>query len=73
MVRAVLAGQEELLERVGEEVDLLGEETREVILLDGVVGLDVEHLLRRFLRGEKCGRKVDDLEPPVGRLATEAN
>ena len=52
MVRAVLTGQEELCECVAEKVDLLGEESREVILLDGIVGLDVEHLLRRLLRGE---------------------
>ena len=73
MVRAVLTGNEELRERVTEEVDLLGEESREVILLDGVVGLDVEHLLRRFLRGEERGREVNDMEPSAYRLAVEAD
>ena len=73
MVRAVLTGQEELCECVAEEVDLLGEESREMILLDGVVGLDVEHLLCRLLRGEKRGREVDDMESSACRLAAKAD
>ena len=73
MVHAVLAGHEELRESVTEEIDLLGEKTREMILLNGVVGLDVEHLLRRLLRGEQRGREVDDMEPSASWLAAETD
>ena len=73
MVRAVLTGQEELCECVAEKVDLLGEETREMILLDSVVGLDVQHLLSRLLRSEERGREVNDMKSSTGRLAAEAD
>ena len=70
VVRAALAWHEELRQRVTEEIDLLGEDAREMIFLNGVVGLDVQNLLRRLLRSEKRGRHVDDMQSPISRAVT---
>jgi hypothetical protein len=69
VIAAIFAIYEKLHERIAEEVDLLGEEAREVVFLNGIIGLDVQYLLRRLLRGEKRCREIDDLEPSACRLA----